>query len=337
MVLEAGFPAMDGFPEQELRMRLIEDNIDLTAYLEDSKETSMIKSALNWLAEVIDHFHGKSENKYGPRLPWLKTRDDFEFRRGEVTIWAGINSHGKSMLLSQVALSLMVQGERVCLASLEMKPFRTMARMARQARGEDEPSIAFLNYFHQWTDGKLWIYDRTGSVKPQTMLALIRYAKDKFDIDHFIIDNLTKVIAGEDNYNGQKDFADSLATLAADLDIHIHIVMHVRKGKDENEIPNKMSIKGAGSLTDIVDNIFIVFRNKMKERQIREGNNAMTPDPDALLILEKQRNGETEATYQLWFHGPSFQYVENRNDQPTVYRIFNQQHYSTGASSDPTF
>lgn len=302
-------------------MKLIDDDIDLTPYMIDP-EVNKIKPANDWTDQVIDHFHGPIENHYGPKLPWAKTNKIFEFRKGEVSIIGGINGHGKSQIWNQVILDLLCQGERVCLASLEMKPYRTMVRMARQAAGIDEPSVPFLRQLGKWTDGLLWLYDKVGNCRPETMLALVRYAVDKFKVEHFVIDNLTKVIPGEDNYNGQKDFVNALCGLAAELDIHIHLIMHVRKGASEDDVPNKMSLKGAGSVADMVDNIFIVWRNKGKEKQIREGNMARAIEPDALLILEKQRNADgeqSEATFLFWFDIASQQYLEDRNGMPKAY------------------
>lgn len=303
-------------------MELIRDTVDLSAFMEEDPAIHKIRPARDWCQDVIDGFY-LPDNTPRVRLGWRKCGDDFEFREGEVTLWAGINGHGKTQLVGQVQLDLMTQGEKVCCASLEMAPRRLMQRMSRQAFGSDEPSIQFIKDFHAWTDGKLWLYDHFGSSNPATILAVIRYAVKTFGITHFVIDNLTKVVPGEDSYNDQKNFVNALCTIANDTGIHIHLIVHVRKGKDESEIPNKMSIKGAGSITDMVDNVFIVWRNKPKEKKIREGDMSVINEPDALLILDKQRNGEHEDSYAFWFHPASFQYIEDRLAMPKQYRVGN--------------
>lgn len=308
-------------------MELIKDSIDLSKYMDD-EEGHLIKPANDWTEEVINHFHAPADVRYAPKLPWLKTHETFEFRRGEVSIVAGINGHGKSQLWGHVVLGLIDQGEKVCMASLEMKPFRTMVRMARQASGQAEPSPSFIKQFGRWTDGKLWLYDKIGNCKPDVMLALIRYAVDKFAIDHFVIDNLTKVIPGEDSYSEQKDFVNAVCGLAADLDIHITIVMHVRKGASEKDIPNKMSVKGAGSVTDMVDNCFIVWRNKEKEAQARAGEPVDVNEADAVLVLDKHRNGEEEGSWKLWFHRDSMQYLEKPLSLPRPVRAISNPNWN---------
>lgn len=299
-------------------MNLIKDNIDLSDYM-ISPEGNSVRPASDWVQEVRDHFHKPQTDTRAVRLPWSKLNGVFEFRPGEVSIIGGINGHGKSIMWSQVILGLCAQGERVCLASLEMKPRLTLARMAKQAHGSSSPPISFIDKMARWSDERLWLYDKVGNCDPEKMLALIRYAKDKFNIDHFVIDNLTKVISGEDNFNGQKDFVNSLCSIASDLNIHIHLVVHVRKGASEDDAPNKMSIKGAGSIVDMADNLFIAWRNKSKERARRSGEAVGVEEPDATLTLDKQRNGEgeeNEGLFLFWYDRFSNQFLEDGYARP---------------------
>ena len=45
-------------------------------------------------------------------------------------------------------------------------------------------------------------------------------------------------------------------------------------------------------------------------------------DPDALLICDKQRHGEAEGEYMLWFDRNSFQYLGRREDEPEDMLLF---------------
>jgi twinkle protein len=308
-------------------MELIRDTVDFSAYMEEPKQEHRILPASNWQQEVIDHF-------YKPRvtsrvvLGWKKTQQDFEFRDGEVSLWGGINGHGKSLLHSQVTLDLMMQGETVCIASFEMRPYKIMTRMLKQASGSQLPTRTFAEAFHNWTDGKLWLYDQFGTSNPKTMLAVIRYAVDKFKVRHFVIDNLAKVIAGEDDYNAQKDFVNGLCAIAKDTGTHIHLIAHMRKGRTEDDVPGKFDIKGAGAITDLVDNVFIVWRNKGKEEKARSGADFDPNHADAILRLEKQRNSEGDASegcYGLFFDPVSNQFRENRHALPSAYNLATEE------------
>src|SRR3990167_5003359 len=124
-------------------MNLIPDNIDLSQYMTDAPEEHRVLPASEWVKDVIDHFW-QIDTKPKVRLPWKKTHGDFYFRPSEVTLWGGINGHGKSLMVGQVVHALAEQNERIGMASLEMKPASTMARMTRQAYGNNYPPADYI-------------------------------------------------------------------------------------------------------------------------------------------------------------------------------------------------
>ena len=294
-------------------MKLIDDEIDFGQYMQET-ENHKVRSACDFLQQTIEAFYPPPDASMPPKPLWDKANGKIAFRPGEVSLWAGINGHGKSMMLSQVALDLMIQGQKLLVLSFEMKPARQMHRMSRQAYAGDEPPIPFLTQFHQWTDGRLWMYDHTGAVHWQQVMAVCRYAHEKFGITQFIIDSLMKCVKGDDDYNSQKDFVNELCGFAQGRQAHIHLVHHVRKGESEDKAPGKFDIKGAGAITDQVDNVFTVWRNKKAARD-------QTQDPTALLKCDKQRNGEWEGNLGFWFHPDSMQYLEKINGIPIRYQL----------------
>jgi twinkle protein len=93
------------------------------------------------------------------------------------------------------------------------------------------------------------------------------------------------------------------------------LIHHIRKLAREEIQPNKNDIKGSGAISDQVDNVLMVWRNKKKEHQAQNG--PVDPMiPDAMLMCEKQRNGEAEDWYSLWYHKDSQQFVEYDNSVP---------------------
>ena len=48
----------------------------------------------------MDHLTGKSPKPEGAKLPWSKAENLVRFGKGEVTLWIGINGHGKSLTVS---------------------------------------------------------------------------------------------------------------------------------------------------------------------------------------------------------------------------------------------
>jgi twinkle protein len=306
------------------------DDIDWTIYERETDARQKVKPAALWIEELIERIKSPVAAKRAV-MPWRKTHALVQFRPGEVTLWGGANGHGKSLVTGQVALSLGTQGERVCIASFEMKPIKTLERMARQWSGHNpnDPAFAgdreaqkqFVNLYGQfkdWTETRLWLYDQQGTVTASQVCAVVRYCAKELKVTHFVIDSLMKCVSGEDDYNGQKSFIDELTAIARDYGVHIHIVHHIRKPSDESHKPNKYDYKGTGAITDQVDNVISVWRNKVKEKKREAGGMGLEMDPDALLICDKQRNGEWEGNIGLWFDPRSQQFIGNHGDEPLI-------------------
>jgi len=278
-----------------------DEEIDFDKFLRTPPEAAKVKPASSYQQMIIDSYYGDNPDP-GCFLPWHKTHNHIKLRQGE-------------LLLNQICLSLMAQSERVCIASLEMKPMATLRRMSRQFIGVEEPTPEYIRHFSEWTIDRLWLYDQIGTIRTDRMIAVARYCIRELNITHFVIDSLMKCGIGQDDYNKQKYFVDELSTLAKDANAHIHLVNHSRKGEKESNVMSKFDIKGAGEITDMADNVFIVWKNKLKEAKLNSGD--IDPEtekkPDAMLICDKQRNGEWEGKVSLWYHRPSFQLLPYQN------------------------
>ncbi len=286
-------------------MELIPDSIDFKQYLLESEGTEKVVPASNFIDEVIDRIYGEVANN-SPVTPWPRVGDNFQMRPGEVTLWLGINGHGKTLITSHVGLHLLVQNIKVCIASFEMKGAATMARMVKQSAGTGNPSVDYIRRFHNWTDDLLWVYDQQGICDPETLRGVMMYARDSLGVQHFFVDSMMKVVKGDDDYNGQKNFVNEVCSIAQDTGMHVHLIAHVRKKDDELSMPNKFDAKGSSSVTDLVDNVAIVWRNRIKEKKLAD--NKMKPEefeetkklPDAVLAWVKQRHYDWEGKVALW-------------------------------------
>jgi twinkle protein len=312
--------------------QIIADDIDFNYYLRETDAQSKVKPASTWIGDIKNRLRTHTSERR-IFLPWEKTSKEFQFRMGEVTLWAGQNGHGKSLVTSQAALSLMAQGEKVCIASFEMKPQTTIQRMARmftgtnpfspEYQGDDGITILEQLYddFGAWTDERLWLYDQMGTAETSKVIGMTRYCAKELKIKHIFIDSLMKCIRGEDDYNGQKEFVDELTAIAKDHDCHIHLVHHLKKPKDELEKPDKHSSKGSGAITDMVDNVLLVWRNKAKEELIKLNKPCNQDEPDQFLFCRKQRNGEDEPTIALWFNKDAMQYMGAYGDPVMAFQM----------------
>lgn len=300
-------------------------DIDFDRYMQATEAKQRVKSASIYVQANIDRANNPQPSRHH-LMPWAKTKGILQFRPGEVTVWGGENGSGKSLITGQVALSLCAQDTRVCIASFEMKPVKTVERMGRQWTHnslfdsqimsdpvERRALLERYDEFKHWTDGKLWLYDQQGTVQWRQVCAVARYAAQELRIQHFFVDNLAKCVAAEDDLNGQKAFVDELCAIARDEDIHIHLVHHLRKPSGTHGKPTKADFKGSGSITDQPDNVIAVWRNKTKERAA----NKTATESDTVLIVDKQRNGDGwEGEIHLWYLPHCQQFVSGHNCEP---------------------
>lgn len=307
-------------------VELISDDIDFSKYLVETENSAKVKNAKDYAYALKDRLRAK-QKKTLIYLPWDKVQNNFDFRAGEVTVWAGQNGHGKSLVTSQIALSLIGQDQKVAIASFEMLPVMTLQRMARMfcatnpfsPEYQNEDGLKALDSLYDdflgWADGKLFIYDQTGSVHTDKVIGMVRYCAQELKVSHVFIDNLAKVVKSPDDYAGQKYFIDNMTSIAKDYGIHIHVVHHLRKPPKETERPDKHDVKGAGEVVDLIDNLFLVWRNKEKEEDRKTGQNKLSDDPDQIIFCRKNRNhegiGDGEPTILLWHHVDSGQFLES--------------------------
>ena len=311
--------------DEARKIRIVKpDQVDFEKYLKANDVAQKVRDAEGFIEEMrVDLI--SPETQVSQTMPWKKTHDGFQFRAGEVTVYAGGNGGGKSMITGMIAMGLIKQDQKVMIASFEMKPKRTLYRMLRQFAGENIDAPRYVNkekYIKELLDrfqiynyNKLWLYDQQGTVTSQQVIAVARYSAMELGVQHVFIDSLMKCVSGEDDYNAQKYFVDELTALARDHNIHIHLVHHIRKLANEEVKPSKSDLKGSGSISDQVDNVLLVWRNKKKEHDAQTGpvDNLI---PDAMVMCEKQRNGEAEDWYSFWYHKDSQQFVEYHDSVP---------------------
>jgi twinkle protein len=275
------------------------------------EEALKIRPASDWAAELDDILDNPMTTT-GDCLPWGKSHSRVRLRHSELSIWAGVNGHGKSSLNGQVLAWLACSGKKVMVASMEMPPAVTLSRMVRQVVGGSTPDKQWRNQFLAAMEGKLWFYDQLGSVDSRRIIDVTRYSADVLGCDHIQIDSITKVKGLRDDYSKQADLVNDLQSIAFDYKSHIHLIAHMRKSETENKMPDKFDLRGASDIADQADNIFIVWQNKPK---LLDRDNYAN-EPDTVLRVAKQRHGDFEGRINLWFGNQgTYQFVEREGQQ----------------------
>ena len=295
---------------QTLEDILVTDK-EVSGYMKsrDTGEHLKIKRPSEYLDDVEKYF--SEDLTGGLELPFKKTVEDFKIRMGEVTLVTGYSGHGKSAFLNQCMLGLMKQ-EKTMIASFEMTCRATLGRMTQQT-GEANPNYEYIKDFLNKLEHNLYLYDPEGETTSEKVLEVIYYCAEKLGVKIMVVDSLMKCGINEDDLNKQKSFANKLAVAARDLGIHIFIVAHSRKTANEHENANKFDVAGSANLTNLVDNVISVHRNKKREEEVLNGSldtEVMNQPPSAVYLLKQRHGRGLETKWGFGFKPETFQYTE---------------------------
>lgn len=294
----------------------VENNYSIKENFEDyliEHEQNIHADKLQHVGDFIEAAMERLNNGvkiFGDPMPWNKTQDKFRFRPGEVTMWVGSSGSGKSLVCGQCALTL-AQISTVGIASFEMPPDSTVSRLIRQATGGPKPTPEAGKRFAESLS--MYIYNHVGNLKTEIVYGMIHYMAVEKNIKHVFIDSLVKCGVNSEKNEPQKQFLNKIQAIAKEHNIHIHIVHHTRKTQHETDVPDKYSVKGAGELIDLTDNLILVYRNKYKEKQKKEKIEVDEETPDSYLDIAKQRHGEWEGLFGFWWHEQTTQWIDNTN------------------------
>ncbi len=258
----------------------------------------------------------------GTACPWPSLYRDMRFRDGEITLWAGYNGHGKSAIVSNVMASSLRDGGTWCVASMEMTGERTLQRLIRQMFVLHRPPESSIESVLAWLNERSWFFNVIGEAKIDRMMRVFEYAARRYQIKHFIVDSLAKCGLDEDDFNGQKRCVERLCDFKYKHDVHVHLIAHARKGHSESDRPHKHDVKGSGAITDLVENVVMVWRDKDAEQQNRDRQSHIEEHDfmsTAEIAVEKQRNHQWEGIVKLYYDTVSMRYMEiAANPQPYI-------------------
>ena len=299
------------------------DVLERAAYFDPEE----LYSAREFYQDTINAFYGKEQCMF--QSPWKTLNANFAFRDAELTIVNGVNGHGKTEVVGHMVLEAMRHGVRTCVASLELKPGALLKRLTRQSTCLKLPPELEIESAFKFYDDRLWLFGLTGTAKAERLLEIFEYANRRYGIQLFVIDSLMKCGIGEDDYNGQKAFVDAICDFKNRTNSHVIMVTHSRKSDSEEKPTGKMDVKGTSAITDLTDNLFIIWRNKVRERAIQkqhageplnEKEQAALATSASVLMLEKQRNGEGwEGGIPLYLHEQSHQFLIMETATPYNY------------------
>lgn len=321
---------VDTSPAKDANVLLCEGCENATDFIRQAKplDPAELKPAHSFVEATLKEFYPPEGEERGILPPWERLHGKLLFRPAELILCNGFNGHGKSQGTQLIALEAMFQGHRACIGSMELKPSKVLYRMSRQAAGlaNGLPPEGYIRAIHDWWRDRLWIFDVVGTAKTKRLLDVFKYARQRYGIDCFVIDSLLKCGIDEDDYNGQKRFVEQLCDFKNEHDCTVFLVTHSRKGENEFAPSRKMDVRGSGTIADMADTLITFHRMKKKEEAVEKAQSQGKPvpedvakKPDALVICDKQRNGDWERKAGLWWHQNSLQFLNFSSASPRRY------------------
>lgn len=289
-------------------------------------DPEILKNAGEYRQAVIDRMTS-ADGTIQRGIPLPFGNYPFHLRWNEWTAVTGINGSGKSQVLGWLILYLWKLGHASCIGSFEVPAAQTLVYYVIQALGQKSPPREKIERALDWLAGGIWFYDKVGSADWKDVLAVFRYAYRRYGVRFFVIDSWMKLGIKDDDYEAQGEFLNALSAFVMEFPVHVFVVAHPRKLKNETEVVGKLDVKGSGELTDQAHNVIIMWRNKVKEREIEKMQKAQDDaakilqkqklKPDSQLIVAKQRNDDgDEPTIDLWLIKTSKQFYGHFRQEP---------------------
>lgn len=231
------------------------------------------------------------------------------FRAGEVTVWTGVNSSGKSTLLGQVMLAAVNERHKVMAYSGELPARLFRYWIDRQAAGPaylERVSRAdgkgesvrikpdALKLIREWYQDYFYLYDTNGASAEKTLFEVMEYAVQRYNVRVIMLDNLMTILSqSNDYYQRQSEFVGRCLNFAKLYDVHIHVVAHPRKVERGQRI-EKSDVMGSGDITNRADNVLGVHRMSGKEKLETNADNM-------LMVFKNRYNGVQDIEINLKF------------------------------------
>lgn len=203
------------------------------------------------------------------------------WRMGEVTIITGKGGEGKSTLAGQLMLEAIDQGYSVCAYSGELPAEVFQYWIDLQAAGKQNIDVfhdelresdrghvnaEVAKEIHDWYRGRFFLYDNNISNEGADSLmnvftaAFRRYGCKMFFVDNLIIAGYT--MGGDDYLRAQGKITNTLRAFAKKYHVHVIMVAHPRKKKNNEETFDNDDVAGLAEITYLCDNVLNIKRGE---------------------------------------------------------------------------
>jgi twinkle protein len=256
----------------------------------------------------------------------------FQYRPGECTLLTGYTGHGKSEFMYQSLVHEMGNGERICIASMEIDAAEMIANIGTQLIGHKPTDDAEVDRVIDWLDGRLWFVspkdgDDDKPTSSAELFADFDYSVARFNVTRLAIDSLMFLV-GKDDYEAQDALAKACRNFCRKKHPQTHVILiaHSAIKQGEDKMPTAAAVQGSTGILAPFNNIVTVWRNVDKEEKMEkaEGDEAKLTElaklHDGILKIWKQRRTGKRPRAKLWFDATAKRFRTKQDDTipPTI-------------------
>lgn len=300
-----------GFKDANAALQAGKEQALIEAYQQAlSAPVERIINPLDIMEQVRNRLNGTD---YRKGTPFFLPKLNFEFRPHEVTVWFGTTSHGKSTVLSNQIAYAASLGKMSMVACFEQSNPMTVSAMVQQYTSDadigktDDFKEAYLDL-----TSKVLFYDSMEKTSPDELISTMVRAHKQLGIEEFVIDNVMTLEVDRQDNTAQADVANKLRVFVSRYPVHLHLVAHPRKPKENDARPPSIhDIMGASEWSAMAHSIICVWRDVAKQTkmsEMRDENidfaeiNAYDKEiPDGKIFIRKNRESGDLPMISYWF------------------------------------
>lgn len=251
----------------------------------------------------------------GLTLPWPGV-DLLQICSHRWSVWSGPTFHGKTSFLRFLMLYALFRGEKVFFASLEEDAYEVLREFIFFAAcSRTGISRNFIEWCCDIWDTKLWIFNHTGFVDPMVILGAAVYAARELGVQHVVVDSLMKIDLSKEDYEGQRQFTNTLDRVCRQHAMHLYLVAHLKKTTNSQDLMDMNDIEGAKEILAQAHSI-VTMQRAPQNPALRE-KHGIPAQVAALLRVWKQRGDHNQiGTLPLYFDQPSRQWKHDQFAEP---------------------
>ncbi len=196
----------------------------------------------------------KARERYATS-PFDPAGGKLRFYRKGYTIWSGYPGAGKTTALRQLINHLLFAKEHVFVASMEEHPVDVIVQLAGVCFGREMPTAHQLQWFIDYYAERLKIWGVTGIASHKELLGTVQGLAAKGQCTHAFIDSLMCMDINSQDFELHRRFANLMAAVTIESDIHLHLVAHPRKAVSVDQEPDLNDVAGGADYARLAHNV----------------------------------------------------------------------------------